>query len=105
MNLEWPNGGFDSEPTEEKIEELVLGEEYVILSSGELTFIQTAKRTGPPWGHVLEYQDGAVVEHYRAPGKLMSFHRAARAMCKYLRGDESWRTDFRWEWVNLAVEP
>ncbi len=106
MYLTWPDG-VDHEPTEEKIVDLVLSEEYVILSVDELTYIQTAKTPigKAPLGHIVEYQSGSLADHYRAEGRPFGFHRVAKAMCKYLRNDDSWRSGFRWKWLDLSQVP
>jgi hypothetical protein len=45
----------------------------------------------------LEYQDGSVDKHYRATNNPITLDGVLSAFRKYMRGDPSWRTDFRWE--------
>jgi hypothetical protein len=79
-------------------------EDFAILSNGD-TFIQCA---GPSHGanksghgYLLEYQDGSEDRHYRAADEPITLARVLFAFLKYLRGDASFRTDFRWEKVEL----
>ncbi|MDR3639663.1 MAG: hypothetical protein P4L84_38035 [Isosphaeraceae bacterium] len=102
MQLTWPGGNSD-EPTEALIRELVPKVEHLILSAGELTYIQFAWRTLPPRGLVLEYQDGSMEQHYRGAMGPYDAETCISAMVKYLRGDPSWHTDIR-VWEHLDME-
>jgi hypothetical protein len=52
-------------------------------------------------GYLLEYQDGSEDRHYRATDEPITLARVLFAFLKYLRGDASFRTDFRWVKVEL----
>jgi hypothetical protein len=70
---------------------------YGILSpiEDQMTYIQCAKQDEQMYH--LEYQDGSLDEHYRASDEQITRDRVLSAFRKFLRGDASWRTDFRWE--------
>ena len=61
----------------------------------QMTYIQCAKQDEQIYH--LEYQDGSLDEHYRAADEQITRDRVLSAFRKFLRGDASWRTDFRWE--------
>jgi hypothetical protein len=77
---------------------------YGILSpiEDQMTYIQCAKQDEQMYR--LEYQDGAPDKHYRAADEQITRDRVRMAFRKFLRGDASWRTDFRWEKMDLEAE-
>lgn len=60
-----------------------------------------SRLVSPPREYILEYQDGSTAEHYRATDESINLERVADALSKYLRRDESWKSDFRWK--KLAI--
>lgn len=58
-------------------------------------------RASPNQGYILEYQDGSLSKHYRAVDSPIVLEQVIDAFSKYLRGDESWRSDFTWEKMEL----
>jgi hypothetical protein len=103
MDLELESGRLIHDVTEEDLT-FVQGEEFAILSTEELTYIQCAEQPEPPYEYVLEYQEGSLSEHYRAVDQPIYLGRVLSAFSKYLRGDPSWRSDFHWEKVDLSEE-
>lgn len=57
--------------------------------------------SGIEWEYILEYQEGSVSKHYRAVDSPILLEQVLNAFSKYLRGDESWRSDFTWEKLDL----
>jgi hypothetical protein len=76
---------------------------YGILSPIEdrMTYIQCAKNDEQMYH--LEYQDGSLDKHFRAADDQITRERVLAAFRKFLRGDASWRTDFRWEKMDLEA--
>jgi hypothetical protein len=76
---------------------------YGILSpiEDQMTYIQCAKQEEQMYH--LEYQDGSPDKHYRAADEQITLDRVQSAFGKFLRGDASWRTDFRWEKMDLEA--
>jgi hypothetical protein len=65
-------------------------------------------RALPNQGYLLEYQDGTLAEHFqalnhvKATEQLVTLQEVIDCFCKFLRADESWRTDFEWSKMNLS---
>jgi hypothetical protein len=76
------------------------GEDFAILYDGR-PFIQCAVSEGSPNRYILEYQDGSEDKHYLAVDEQITLDRVLSAFRKYLGRDPSWRTDFRWEKLDL----
>ncbi len=87
--------------TEADILASIEGEDFAILSCNDQTYIQCAEQDEPPYGYVLEYQDGSLDRHYTAADGPITLERVLSAFVKYLRGDSSWRSDFRWDKMRL----
>jgi hypothetical protein len=102
MDLQLESGWFIHGAKESHLASIE-GEDFAILSDGR-TFIQCALRYESPDCYILEYQDGSEDRHYRAVDERITFDRVLSGFRKYLRSDESWRTDFRWEKVDLDAE-
>lgn len=77
---------------------------YGILSpiEDQMTYIQCAKQDEQMYH--LEHQDGSLDKHYRAVDEQIPLDRVLSAFRKFLHGDASWRTDFRWEKMDLEAE-
>ena len=75
------------------------GEEFTILISDEdeSTFIQCGQGNNDAGYYVIEYQDGSTDHHYIATDTAIPLELVLPTFYKYLRGDESWETDFEWE--------
>jgi hypothetical protein len=101
MDLELESGKVIRGVTEGDLLACIEGEEFAILSADPNTYVQCAEQKEPPYEYVLEYQDGSLEEHYRAADAPITLDRVLSALVKYLRGDASWRTDFRWEKMQL----
>jgi len=52
---------------------------------------------------VLEFQEGDLGHHYRAVGDAVAVDRVITTFIKYLRGDESWKSDFTWQRIELQA--
>src|SRR5262249_23572936 len=101
MDLELESGKVIHAVTEEDILGNVEGEDFAILSLDPTTYMQCAEQREPPYEYVLEYQEGVLEEHYHAVDGPITLERVLSAFLKYLRGDSSWRADFRWERMPL----
>ena len=101
MDLELESGRVIRGATEEDILSYVEGEDFAILSTDLNTYIQCAEQKEPPYEYILEYQDGSLAAHFWAVDELITLDRVLSAFIKYLRGDQSWRADFRWEKMEL----
>ena len=95
--MELGSGRIIREATEDDILAYVQGEDFAILSTDPNTYIQCAEQKEPPYEYVLECQHGSLEQHYRAADGRITLDRVLSAFRKYLRGDVSWNTDFRWE--------
>jgi hypothetical protein len=97
MSLMFGSSKVRRDASEEDIRGGLAGQSFAILSSDDDTYIQCTT-DGQPYGqYLLEYQQGSAHERYRASDPKITSNRVVDAFCKYLRGDESWRLDFRWE--------
>ena len=102
MKLTLENGNHDSHDVIKKPKEKLILEEFAdeyfdfaILESGKESYIQCRiiEDTGRC---LLEHRDGSADRHYQTE-KTVSLDRAISAFIWYLRGDESWRSEFVWE--------
>lgn len=105
--LLWVEAGRVIEsPTAEDIRPAVQAAETLILGLEECRFIQCSRITyEEPFCYVLEFQDGSEEFHYEAVDRLILGDRVANALCKYVRRDLSWRSDFEWRRVALESGP
>jgi hypothetical protein len=101
MELELESGQVIHNVTEGDILSRVEGEALAILTADTDTYIQCAELKASPGMYVLEFQDGSVDAHYQAMDDPITVDRVLAAFIKYLRDDTSWRTDFRWEQMEL----
>ena len=101
MELTLESGRVIADASEEDILSLIEGEDFAILEAADGTYMQCAELPEPPYGYVLEYQDGSLDQHYNAVDAPITLDRVIGAFLKYLRGDESWRADFEWEKMEL----
>ncbi len=102
MELELASGNWIAEATDADIYNLIDGEEFAILSRTPDHYMQCAAQEEPAGEYILEYQDGSLREHFEAVDRPITLQRVTVAFLKYLRGDTSWQSDFRWEKMNLA---
>lgn len=106
MRLELESGKVIDEVKEADLRGHVEGEEFAILWADKpLTYIQGAEQKQPPYEYVLEYQKGSIKRHYEATDHPVTLERVLSAFAKYLRGDPSWRRDFRWRRMDLSQAP
>jgi hypothetical protein len=101
MELTLASGRVIADPTEDDIREAVAVEEFAVLGAGPMTYIQCAGQSEAPGVGTMEYQDGSLDRHFRAADVLVAAARVTGAFIKYLRMDPSWRSDFRWEKMEL----
>ena len=101
MYLQLESGKLIKDVTEADLERLIEGEQFAILGSDDNTYIQCAEQSDPPYEYILEYQAGSTKRHYHAVDEPITLDRVLSAFAKYLRRDESWRDDFRWEKMDL----
>jgi hypothetical protein len=103
MDLKLESGRLIHSATESDLA-CIEGEKFAILSDGK-AFIQChVRRDELPNDYELEFQDASLDRHYRAADEQIPLDRVLPAFQKYLRGDASWRTDFRWEKIDLDAE-
>jgi hypothetical protein len=102
MDLELDSGRAFHGVTEADLLASIEGEEFAILSKDPNTYIQCAEQVETPNEFVLEYQDGSLEDHYEATDQPVTLERVLAAFVKYLRGDESWRSDFRWQKMDIS---
>lgn len=67
--------------------------EYIILSQEDQIYIQAAGELDDPY--TLEYREGNADNHFQVD-RDVSKEEVLSAFLKYLRGDETWKTDFTW---------
>ena len=101
MNLELESGEILEMPSVNDLARIE-GEEFAILFQSEGTYLQCAERSEPPWDYLLEYQIETTTQHYQAVDGPIDFPRILKAFEKYLTGDESWKSDFQWEKMDLS---
>jgi Zn-dependent protease len=90
--------------TEQDILACVESEGCAVLKSDSETYVQYM-RVEPPDGYVLEYQQGSLREHYEVADGLVTRDQVRSAFLKFLRGDPSLQTDFRWEKDDSLLPP
>ena len=94
---------FEKKPTAELIREELLDQDFdfAVLSQtkNSLSFIQ-CRLIQETEKYLLEYQDGSVDLHYQTENPV-SYSRAVSAFIWYLRGDESWLSEFAWERIEI----
>jgi hypothetical protein len=100
VELTLASGRVITDATEDDVR-AIDGEAFAILGIDPDTYIQCAERNGAPPEYVLEYQDGSLDRHYQAVDGPITLDRVIAAFIKYLRRDSSWRSDFRWEKMEL----
>jgi hypothetical protein len=103
MQLTLESGRTIEDPTERDIETLIAEEAFAILESRDYVYIQCAVQDDEGEEYVLEYQDGSLDRHFQAVDEPIGRDRVTAAFIKYLRGDPSWLSDFRWEKMELDL--
>ena len=105
MQLSLESGANIENPTTAHLA-LIEGEEFAILGDGGDSYLQCAKHFEVPGQYALEYQAGSLDEHFSAVDGAVDgafeLDRVKSAFGKYLRGDSSWKTDFKWEKMDLG---
>ena len=101
MDLTLESGAVIRDATEQDIRGRIEGEEFAILAAGDDTYLQCAKQNDAPSEYVLEFQEGDLGHHYRAVDDAVPLDRVITTFIKYLRGDESWQSDFEWQRMEL----
>ena len=103
MQLTLESGKIIANPSHEEIARCLPAEEFAILSDGpdSYTYLQVGERKEPPWDLILEYQVDSTDNHFRAINTPLTMEAVIIAFQKYARGDASWKTNFRWERMEL----
>jgi hypothetical protein len=101
MQLEFESGRIVRNATPEHVYQYLDGEVFAILSVSAGTYMQCARQHEAPRQYDLEYQEATTDHHYHAVEGPISLEQVHSAFCKYLRGDDSWKTDFHWEQMRL----
>jgi hypothetical protein len=101
MELTLESGRVIRNVKEDDLLASIEGEEFAILSASPDTYIQCAEEKEPPYGYVLEYQNDSLANHFQAVDGPITLERVLSTFRKYLRGDSSWQSDFRWEKMEL----
>ena len=101
MDLTLESGAVIRDATELDIRGRIEGEEFAILAADDDTYLQCAKQNDAPSEYVLEFQEGDLGHHYRAVDDAVPLDRVIVTFIKYLRGDESWQSDFEWQRMEL----
>jgi len=103
MELTLESGAVIRDATEQDLRGRIEGEEFAILAADEDTYLQCAKQNDAPSEYVLEFQEGDLGHHYRAVDDAVAVDRVIATFIKYLRGDESWKSDFAWQRIELQA--
>jgi hypothetical protein len=74
--------------------------EWSVGSSSALR-VQCAEQKEAPYEYILAYQEGDLSKHYQATDDAVPLDRVISTFIKYLRGDESWKSDFKWRRIEL----
>ena len=101
MDLTLESGAVIRDATELDIRGRIEGEEFAILAADDDTYLQCAKQNDAPSEYLLEFQEGDLGHHYRAVDDAVPLDRVITTFIKYLRGDESWQSDFEWQRMEL----
>jgi hypothetical protein len=99
MDLTLESGAVIPNVTEQDIRGRIEGEEFAILAADEDTYLQCAEQNEAPYEYILEYQE--LSQHYQATDDGVPLDRVISTFIKYLRGDESWKSDFTWRRMEL----
>lgn len=102
MTLQLESGTLIANVTEPDLCK-IKGEQFAILSIDDNTYMQCAEVDEPGQEDVqfvLEYQDGSLDRHFQVDQPI-SLDRVLDALAKYLRRDDSWLKDFKWQKMEL----
>ena len=101
MRLEFESGKIIPNATEADIRAHLKGEAFMVLTARPGTYLQCAEQNDDPWEYLLEYQEEDTEHHFHAVAEPIALEQVLSAFCRYLRGDETWKTDFQWEKMAL----
>jgi hypothetical protein len=103
VQLTLESGKTIENPSDEEIARSLPSEEFAVLSTspGSHTYLQFADSKDPPYNLILEYQVESLDNQYGPVNTPLTIEGITRAFQKYARGDESWRSDFQWERMEL----
>src|SRR5450755_593428 len=101
MRLEYESGKIIENPTEADVRDRLRGERFAVLKARPGTYLQCAEQNDEPFEYLLEYQEEDTDHHYHAVEEPLPLEQVLAVFCKYLCGDESWKTDIRWEKMTL----
>lgn len=94
------------DPSPETIEAVILGlpdrdDSFLILGQerDESTYMQASG--GATGGFTLEYQEGSLGRHFQCQINPLPTPHVVLAFRAYARGDDVWRTTFKWQRVEL----
>jgi hypothetical protein len=90
-------------PTAGEIAEALPSTRFAVLASGPesssyMQFARSRKR-----GIELEYQVDSLGNHFRAFDSSLTMERVITAFQKYASRDDSWKTDFQWEHLDVMT--
>ncbi len=97
MHLKLEGPRIIDNPSDEEIASALPEVKFAVIedwkdSGSYLQFCISRKR-----GIELEYQVHTLKNHFKAPGTSLTMNAVIRAFQKYARGDETWKTDFEWQ--------
>ena len=75
--------------------------EFIILSKDKQIYIQAAGENDGPY--VLEYREGSKDQHFQTSKSDLSKEQIKAAFTKYLSGDNSWKSDFKWQQIPQKI--
>ena len=101
MRLEYESGKIIENATAADIRDRLKGERFAVLTACAGTYLQCAEQNDDPFEYLLEYQEEDTDHHYHAVEEPIALAQVLSVFCKYLRGDESWKTEIRWEKMTL----
>ncbi len=103
LQLQVESGKLIKGVTAAQLRKAIDGEKFAILGGGPRsgTYIQTAQQDEAPFLYILEYQEGSLAEHFEAVHKGIALDAIVATFTKYMKGDESWRSDFTWKRMKL----
>ena len=101
MRLEYEAGTIIENATEADVLARLQGERFAVLTARPGTYLQCAEQNDDPFAYLLEYQEEDTEHHYHAVEEPIALEQVLAVFCNYLRGDESWKADIRWEKMAL----
>src|SRR6266478_3079192 len=96
MRLRTSSGEIITDPTEDDISRVLSNEKWVVLEKEAGSYLEFSKSRDPSrWR--LGYQIGSLENHFRTVRASLTLEKVGRTFDKYLKGEETWQSDFEWE--------